>query len=131
MIAVRPDQRWDSVIEAPLGRKAEQVIDACGRHQLTTCEHQRCRHQPRLHLEGIREERMEEGSRIGLANRLPGHKADGERDQRPNYQGNRQPSRIRPTGLLLETGLLAHAYPPLRHRTVSELAATTRRRGST
>src|SRR2546428_3454405 len=61
---------------------------------------------------------MEEGSRIGLTNRLPGHKADSERDKRENHQGNRQPSRIRPAGLL-ETEPLAHAYPPLRHRALS------------
>src|SRR4029450_10836377 len=78
---------------------------------MTTCQHHRCRHQPRLHLEGIRKERMEEGGRIRLMNCLPSDEADGDRDQRENHQRNCQPGRIR-SATLLETQLLAPAYLP-------------------
>src|SRR5919197_3547619 len=101
----------DTLIEAPLWRKAKQLVDARGRQQLTTGQHYRCRHQPGLHLEDICEEEMEEGSRIGLTDRPPGYQADGERDERENDEGKGQPGRIRAAGCL-ETAPLAHANSP-------------------
>jgi integrase len=56
-------------------------------------QHHRCRRQPRLHLEGICEEEMEEGCRIGLTHRLPGYKADDEHDKRKNHETSSAPSR--------------------------------------
>src|SRR5690349_3262839 len=75
---------------------------------------------------------MEEGNLIRLTNRLPRHKADGERDKRENHQGNRQPGRSRPAGLL-EAELLAHARillgleVPDNHRASAVVYRSTRR----
>src|SRR5207253_1065504 len=69
------------------------------------------RQEPCLHVEGIAEEEIEEGGRIGRANRLPGEKADGKSDEREHHEGKRQPSWIRAVWFL-KTEPLAHAHPP-------------------
>src|SRR5215475_4092480 len=70
----------DTLINVSTGRKAQQLVDSCGRQELTTGQHHRRRHQPYLHVESVLEEEMEERSRIGLANCLPGHESDRESD---------------------------------------------------
>src|SRR5215468_9311444 len=84
----------DTLINVSTGRKAQQLVDSCGRQELTTGQHRRRRHQPYLHVESVLEEEMEERSRIELANCLPGHESDRESDERERNQGNHQPDRI-------------------------------------
>src|SRR5882724_4080657 len=120
----------NTVIEPPVGRKAQQLVDARGRHQLTTCEHHGCRCQPRLHLEDVREEEMEEGRCVGLTNLPSGHKADGERTEREDHHRKRQPSRIH-TAEILRTEFLAHASPPRQCDLATGYLAGSRRHQST